>query len=429
MPSVFHLYCVTNLENKKQYIGQTTKNVTARYSDHLSLSRRGGGSELHESIRQSGEDVFVCEHILDSILQNDLDELEKLLIEERNTKYPIGYNMTVGGSGIHMSAEPVNFQGKKWRSLREISEFYGFNYLKIYRRINRNDWTLSQALELEDPPKRPNMPFKTTAVKVEGKKIEFESFVAACRHFVINDGHARDRMTKYGWSLEEALGIIPRKRAVVNRKSLFVGDEHFPSVRGACEAFGIRKDKFYDRKHRGWTIEQCLGYHQPPPKRYPRWKPFEVGTYSFASLEAATRFFGLYEHAISTRLRAGWSPEQAAGLEQPSDNRSGKHPNSKAFTVGGVEYPSISKLGEAYNVPHQTISKRLRRGLTIEEAVKLGRGHADAKTVIVEGIEYPSLAAIGRHYSIPAPTLTKRLQRGLGIEEAVGLPKPSGSGN
>jgi hypothetical protein len=430
MASVFHLYCVTNLENKKQYIGQVAgRRVSSRWASHLSTARNGRGYELHDAIRLTGEDSFVCEHIASALSNEDLDPLEQLFIEDRGTLYPYGYNRTKGGKGGDKVGEAIYFEGRSWISLPELCRHHSVTYDAVYQRLNYRDWTLRQALELDPPPKKlPNYRNPTT-VMVDGERVEFESFAAACRHFVINDGHARDRMTKYGWSLEEALGVIPRKRAVVNRKPLFVSDEYFPSVKAACEAFGIRQDKFYDRKRRGWTTEQCLGFHQPPPKHHPLWKPLKIGTYSFSSSEAATRFFGLYEHAISTRLRAGWSPEQAAGLEPPPDNRSGKHPNSQAFTVEGVDYPSISKIAEAYGIHNPTISKRLRRGLTIEEAVKLGRGHADAKKVIVEGVEYPSLAAIGRHYGIPAPTLTKRLQKGMSVEEAVGLSKPPEGGD
>ena len=372
--SVFHLYCITNLENGKQYIGQVAgRRVSTRWASHLSTARTGRGYELHDAIRLSGENVFVCEHIADALSKEELDPLEQLIIEDRGTLFPNGYNRTKGGKGGDKVGEAIYFEGKLWISLPELCRHHSVTYDAVYQRLNYRDWTLRQALELDPPPnKLPNYR-NPTAVIVDGKRIEFESFAAACRHYAIEDGQARTRMTKYGWSLEEALGASPRKRAVANRNPVFVGGEYFSSVTAACEAFGIRKDKFYDRKKRGWTVEQCLGFHQPPSKQHPLWKPFEVGTYSFSSLEVATRFFGLYEHAISTRLRAGWSPGQAAGLELPSDNRSGKHPHSRAFTLEGVDYPSISKIAEVYGIPHQTIGKRLRRGLSIEEAVGLSK--------------------------------------------------------
>jgi hypothetical protein len=370
--SVFHLYCVTNLENGKQYIGQVAgRRVSTRWASHLSSARTGRGYELHNAIRLSGENVFVCEHIADALTQDDLDPLEQLIIDDRGTLFPSGYNRTKGGKGGDKVGETILFEGKEWISLPELCRHHNVTYDAVYQRLNYRDWTLRQALELDPPPEKLPNNRNPTTVMVNGREMEFESFVAACRHFNIGDGHVRTRMTRYGWSLEEALGVIPRKRAVVNRKSIFVGGEYFPSVTAACDSFGIRKDKFYDRKQRGWTTEQCLGFHKPPPKQHPLWKPFEVGTYSFVTLEAATRFFGLYEHAISTRLRAGWSPEQAAGLEPPPDNRSGKHPNSRAFILEGVDYPSISKISEAYGVSHHTVGKRLRRGLSIEEAVGL----------------------------------------------------------
>lgn len=77
-------------------------------------------------------------------------------------------------------------------------------------------------------------------------------------------------------------------------------------------------------------------------------------------MESATRFFGLYQHAISTRLRAGWTAEEAAGLIKRK-RPYGRNPISVAYEIDGKKFQSIAELAETYSIKYSLLRKRLRQ--------------------------------------------------------------------
>ena len=82
----------------------------------------------------------------------------------------------------------------------------------------------------------------------------------------------------------------------------------------------------------------------------------------FPTLEGATRYFGLYEHAISNRLRAGWTKEEAAGLVDRK-RPYGTNPISIAYKVDGKTFRSIAEMADYYNVSYALLRKRDRKSV------------------------------------------------------------------
>jgi group I intron endonuclease len=98
------IYEISNIENGKIYIGQTTQhNVATRWSEHLKLS---SDTHLVRAFRSHGIDKFnfkiICE------IQNELlDGREIEEIEKRNCLSPNGYNIRSGGSRGKHSQESI----------------------------------------------------------------------------------------------------------------------------------------------------------------------------------------------------------------------------------------------------------------------------------------------------------------------------------
>lgn len=103
-----YIYKITNLINKKVYIGQTHNSVAYRWSQHVSdaLSnkyKQGYNFLLHKAIRKYGKDSFEVEIIEEVEESGDLSNREQFWINfyhscilEENAN---GYNMTYGGEG------------------------------------------------------------------------------------------------------------------------------------------------------------------------------------------------------------------------------------------------------------------------------------------------------------------------------------------
>ena len=109
-----YIYLITNMVNKKNYVGQTTKTVEERWKTHLSEVRqpRSERYSLYRAIRKYGEDSFCVEqlHKVESKtveeLQACLNELEILEIE-RHKSYDSGYNLTKGGRTFYHLTIPI----------------------------------------------------------------------------------------------------------------------------------------------------------------------------------------------------------------------------------------------------------------------------------------------------------------------------------
>ena len=112
------IYQITNTENNMKYVGQTVSHrknkdryrpfgILGRFKDHVSEAinntKKKQCSYLNNAIRKYGEKVFIVE-LIESCLLSDLDEREQHFIKERNTIFPVGYNLTTGGKHVEWKA-------------------------------------------------------------------------------------------------------------------------------------------------------------------------------------------------------------------------------------------------------------------------------------------------------------------------------------
>ena len=104
---LYELYLITNQVNGKRYVGQCKESVgyLNRFQAHVydALSTKGHKNLLHAAIRSHGSINFRVKRILKNIPEAQIDFYESLWILKLNTFYTTGkgYNMTLGGQGIH----------------------------------------------------------------------------------------------------------------------------------------------------------------------------------------------------------------------------------------------------------------------------------------------------------------------------------------
>jgi group I intron endonuclease len=119
-----YIYKITNLVNKKIYIGQTIQDdVEKRWELHRRLAKKDKGcTDLKEAFNKYGIDKFKFE-VLIICFNEDCIEYEKEYIKKYNALVPNGYNISEGGNGgplfkgKHHSEETKN-------KLREFSKAY-----------------------------------------------------------------------------------------------------------------------------------------------------------------------------------------------------------------------------------------------------------------------------------------------------------------
>lgn len=84
------IYKITNLINKKSYIGKDVKNRKNYF---------GSGIIIKNAIKKYGKENFIKKILFECEDHNILKQKEKDFIIVHNTKYPTGYNITGGGDG------------------------------------------------------------------------------------------------------------------------------------------------------------------------------------------------------------------------------------------------------------------------------------------------------------------------------------------
>ena len=95
-----YIYCITNLINGKQYVGQTIRTIQERFLDHShqAYCEDGETRPICRAIRKYGIENFKIEE-LEEVALDKLNEREVYWIQELQTYGKNGYNATKGGDG------------------------------------------------------------------------------------------------------------------------------------------------------------------------------------------------------------------------------------------------------------------------------------------------------------------------------------------
>lgn len=95
----------------------------------------------------------------------------------------------------------------------------------------------------------------TKTLTVEGRS--FATRTEAARHFGINPKLVTERMTKRGWTLDQALELEPRPRRTFAKKVVIDGTE-YPSMRQAANELGVAQSTLMNRIKAGISVEEAL---------------------------------------------------------------------------------------------------------------------------------------------------------------------------
>ena len=86
------VYVITNRINGKNYVGQTTRTLEQRFTEHAKAD-----TLLGKAIQMDGAENFSREVLEMCRTQEQLDEREKFWIAKLDCKFPNGYNTQSGG--------------------------------------------------------------------------------------------------------------------------------------------------------------------------------------------------------------------------------------------------------------------------------------------------------------------------------------------
>ncbi len=114
------VYCATNKVNGKIYIGQTTKTLERRMTQHKSSMNCGSQYYFHKALLKYGWDDFNFV-VLENVKNSELNESEIMWINASNSNNPdIGYNLNEGGMGQKGNHKKYQKKYRKWTEKSRI---------------------------------------------------------------------------------------------------------------------------------------------------------------------------------------------------------------------------------------------------------------------------------------------------------------------
>lgn len=163
MEDLYQIYLVTNLINDKKYVGQSIKNHSrnylTRWKEHIPTESQKHLDRLACAIKHYGVENFDVMLIEDDIPEFKIDELEMYYIEYYNTFYKnnCGYNMTLGGQGIHgythteETLKKISESSKiKWDDWKAHPEILEARNLKISNKLKGKVFSESHKRKLAE---------------------------------------------------------------------------------------------------------------------------------------------------------------------------------------------------------------------------------------------------------------------------------------
>lgn len=235
----YYLYLVENSINDKVYVGITTNSLATRFLAHKAAAANGEGKErtLYNAMRKYGVENFAIRLLRDDASSiKELLEQEVAAIEEFDSKNN-GYNTAYGGS--LGTSKPITVDGVKFSSMGQAADFYGIEAYNFNQRISKLGWSPEEAAELVERDRfgRRNITFD---ISYDGKKYSFSSIANAANHFDLLPSTVRYRL-KSGWSLEEALELktCENGRKTVKRGGYRLGNKHYKTLKAIAEAKNI----------------------------------------------------------------------------------------------------------------------------------------------------------------------------------------------
>jgi GIY-YIG catalytic domain len=311
--SGYTLYEIVNLANGKTYVGLTVQPLKRRYAQHLSAAKRGVRHPLYDAMRKHGVENFEIKSIREDA--KDGFELQQQEIVEIDRRQSInranGYNIAPGGQSGR--GKTIEVAGRKFHTWAEAASYYGINAATFNLRLSRLGWTPEQAAEIEPAPNR-----KCFRVVVDGTPMSLRQAAHSIGVVGYKNAHFR---VQNGWSVSQAIGIEPAASEKGLHKQVIVEGHMYATLKDAAMAHGLRYVTVHNRiRYQGWTLREALELDARAHRGRQKGISIEAFGQSYQSLTACAKAFGITLQALWHRINElGETVEVAiAHLVRPS---------------------------------------------------------------------------------------------------------------
>lgn len=265
---------------------------------------------------------------------------------------------TLGIRGDKRSKPCVDHLGNKYPSIKAMCDAYGICSKLFY--VKRKEGHSVEAILTRNTPKINVWKCKDHLGQ------EFESKAAMCQHWGVSPKGLALAL-KGGRTLEEFLtgNYIHAGKSCKDH----LGRE-YKSVTEMCRAYGINRLTFQSRTSYGWSVEEALTGKSPYTGKSGAPMPCtDHRGKEFPSISAMCQHWGVAVATFHSRRARGWS------LEDALEGNGGKvNPAAKPRVDHlGNEFTSFNAMALAYGVSAETVERRMRGGMTLQEALTVNR--------------------------------------------------------
>jgi len=257
-------------------------------------------------------------------------------------------------------------EGNIYPNLPSICREYNISLNTVYKRWSRG----KRGDELIPLKKRKSYiaPVIEPKFKLIIDGIKFKSYALACVKYNVKFITFRVRK-KRGLTDRQALGLDPwddgrrksRKeqniKIKVKKVNLVIDGIRFTTYKSIAEHYKLPCHVLYNRMHYGYTVEQAVKMKGKGYKTEFRGKKYK----SYAEL---ARAYNMTPEDFLGGINRGKTINQILGFEPYITKNSVKY-------MGKI-YKSMTDLASDYNLSPNTLHQRLRIGLSLDQAIKMG---------------------------------------------------------
>ena len=304
------------------------------------------------------------------------------------TTYPTNQNNKILKKGeSDMSGKPCkDHLGNKFKSKSAMAKHWGLTPGQL-------DCRLAKGLSIKDALTLPHKRSYNKPMIKDHLGQEFRSVDEMCNHWGVPDSTFDQRRAK-GMSIEEALTTTTEEIKNHHVKD-HLGQE-FPSKDAMCRHWGIDRQVFFGRQKLGWPLKDIL----TTPKNTVAKNSVQITDHegnAFNSISDLCRHWHIGLSTYRERRKRGWSMKDALTLKQKSE-RVVQKPCTDHL---GKEYPSLAAMCKHYGLPRTMFSSRLKLGWSLEDALTKPEIINCVETIDYKERVFPSQGDFCNFYGAP----------------------------
>lgn len=249
--------------------------------------------------------------------------------------------------------------------------------------------------------------------RTDHKGNTFSTIKEMCEHYGVKMQVFYARKSR-GWETKECLEGKKKKKVKKKKQIVDHKGNTFATKNAMYERYDVKRQEFYNRKKRGWTLEECL-----EGKTHTN-DTIEYNKVKFKDKYDFCRYYGINLYDFIEKKNSGCTLEQiiksCSNKENVTDYKGEVYPTEYAMCKRYGIPPALYtiRISSGWTMKHALNTKynstRFRRTICNEKKIGIRRSniaYKDHKDNV-----FPTMSAMCEHYGITPAKFINRLEKG-----------------